>query len=513
MKIRFLQETNIRSAPSPDDGLRIGVMLEGAEIEVEPITVQGEAIEGNDRWYRDRNGWHYWSGRTAIVEAPRREEIEPEPPAPPDSETRRQDIPILPVFEDAMPAGARIPAGETRLAPPLEDLLLMEEGYQAGVIAAADLIPRAPAAPAADPVVLARPRGMAPAEPDPLREMAPPAPPVEAPPPPSPSMWTAEASISPSPPATAVPPPPAPQPAAPALWQAPSPDKLNWGLKAHHIPRDWWQVRGLSGKGVKIALLSTGVMPAHPDLAGRVEGFQYSDAAIPLQDTHGLGTQAAVVCAGGGQKVFGLAPGARVLAAKLGEQDHAIMPEGLLAGLDWAIGEQADIVAMLVDFPSLAAPQLEKLQALIERAREQHILLIAPVGTSEGKKPESRYPACLDGVLAVGAHNQDGQRSSFSARSYHLDILAPGEGLLTSNAKQEVGKNSKSTAIAAAYTAGFAALVCQGLRERQREFSPIGFVAWLRETAAARRDFNKGEDVEYGYGLLDPGALLQKLEE
>lgn len=517
MKIRFLEDTNIRNAPRLTGDPPVGVMFKGSEIEVEPDMARGDAVENNDRWYHDRNGWYYWSGRAESLEE------EPAPgntlggalvwpssnPPPsstvPSDSTNQSAVPVLPSppssSNDDLDTGDQtIPEGETRLVPSLEVLLEMERRNRAGI----GTLPKP--APELEPMttILAS-RGI-------IEEAAPRS--VE---PPAVAHTEVEAAVPtpPPPPDAAVSPqiqplPPVEETSAP--WRNPMPQKLNWGVQSYLIARDWWQRRQLTGRSVSIAILSTGIEPSHPDLVNLEDTYQYPGDTLPMMDWHGLGTQAAAVAAGSGQTVFGVAPEARLLIAKLGEQDHAITPDNLIGGLRWAIDSQADIVAMLVDFPDLSVGQLEEIQLLLKAATDQNIWLVAPAGTSESKKPESRYPARLTGVLSVGAHDRQAHRSSFSARSYDLDLLAPGEGLITSTPHQQVVVNQKSTSIAAAFVAGFLALIRQWYLEHGLTFTSDVAYELLRQTAASPRPFNKGEDVEYGHGILNPIEVLKKLD-
>lgn len=470
MKIRFLEDTNIRKMPRVGGEPPLGVMHKGSEIEVEPVLEPGDAIQEISRWYRDKNGWYYWSGKTEKIAATPPAEtigglvltpVMPEPVLP-------QEIPAIPLVlppltdDDTQEA---IPQGETRRVPSLAELMAAE--------------PRSrPGAALPSPALVLEPE-------------ANPAPVAEA--------LAASRDIGPEP------------PAMPAHWQNPAPQALNWALRNYSIAHDWWLDRHLTGRGVSIAILGTGAPPGHPDLGNQAGSFQFPDDANPMADRHGLGTQAAVIAAGTGPAVFGVAPEARLLIGKIGEQDQMLTAEGLIAGLRWAMRAGADVVAMLVDLPDIAEDQREALQTLIDQATAQGVLLVAPTGTLENRKPESRFPARMNGVLSIGAHDMYGQRSGFSARSYDLDLLAPGEGLLTVSPQGQPVHNLKSASIAAAFTAGFLALIRQWQRERQPETAPDAVYDLLRETAAYRRSFNKGEDVEYGHGLLNPVEILKKL--
>lgn len=290
------------------------------------------------------------------------------------------------------------------------------------------------------------------------------------------------------------------------LWETPNDNQLNWGVRNYRIAEDWWQSRRWTGRNVRIALLGTGCDTNHPDTADIEDYFTVSPAVVGLNDYHGLGTQTAIIAAGNGAVSLGVAPEARLLVGKIGDQEHLISAHNMLSGLEWAINKKADVVAILVHFHEMTQSEVYKLQELVSRANSQKTCIIAPVGTMQSTRPHSFYPAQIEGVFAVGAHDQYGQVSSFSARSYHLDILAPGEQLNISTTDGRIKENIKSTAVATAFTAGVIALVRQ-----EHDYSPAKIYELLRETAV-RKSFNSGgQNVSYGYGLLNPVELLAHL--
>jgi hypothetical protein len=178
----------------------------------------------------------------------------------------------------------------------------------------------------------------------------------------------------------------------------------------------------------------------------------------------------------------------------------------MLKGLEWAINKKADVVTVLVHFHEMNQAEVDKLQELVSRANAQKTCIIAPVGTIQSTRPHSFYPAQMEGVFAVGSHDQYGQVSSYSARSYHLDILAPGEQLRISTTEGKSRDNIKSTAIAVAFTAGIIALIKQ-----EHDYEPAKIYELLRETAVRKSFSSGGQNVTYGYGLLNPVQLLEAL--
>jgi subtilisin family serine protease len=512
MKIQFQEDTYIRNNLGLPVTEPIGIVYKGAVLEVDDkYFIASFAINNNDRWYRDCNGWFYWSGGAELVPAEHAESapvavqpIAPNvPPAavpvtvqPITPSVPPAAVPVLvqpvepvtpPVFQpDPEPVIAKVPIGQNDPAQSTEPtVFLTKDKLPEGIV-----IPEGETrfVPEGGPVN---------STPAPIAR-------------PEPSTASSNESIAgailESSNAARMP--------SHIDWDMLSAMNLNWGVQHSSLARMWWQQHGLTGRGVKIALLSTGASQEHPDLSTAVDAVfsGLNDPSGRFEDLHGLGTQAAVLAAGSGRKVYGVAPEARLLIGRIGIMDQDITPAALIAGLEWALDSGADIIAMLVDFRILTESEEKTLQQLVTRALERNVLLVAPVGNSLERQPEKRFPAAMQGVLSVGAHNMHGERCFFSARSFRLDLLAPGEDLLTVGPEQKPVDNLKTTAIAAAYMAGFLALVRQWERQNNQVFNPSTVFDILRNTADPHNAITKGDDVEYGFGILNPSSVLNFLE-
>lgn len=292
------------------------------------------------------------------------------------------------------------------------------------------------------------------------------------------------------------------------------PGKLNWGLRNHQVPRDWWQENDLTGSQVRLAVLSTGIDSGAKDLEGAVWAMcNFHNETDIVGDIDGLGTQAAVVAAGrGALAACGVAPGVQLLIGKIGDHDRDITPEKLKNGMEWALRERADVMALLVDFRELSLQQEESLAKIVQAAHQAGVVLVAPVGNSAERRPVNRAPALFEEVISVGAHDPEGNRSDFSAKSYRLDVMAPGEQLLTAGlGGAPTTQSMQTTSIAAAYVAGLIALIKQWRQQNNKHLSPDQIRDVLRSTAIPNREITKGIDVEYGFGRLHPQAILKVL--
>ena len=492
MKIKFRKVTNIRSDHHSLGSAPLGVVYANTLLEVDGVIHEGATVNGDNRWWRDHNGWYYWAGETeAVMPEGTANTVSPAPtPSVPSPAVPQPPVQVPPPAVPVPPPVATLPPPEPILPPvaavELIALPVPEDSFAHAEVPEGEWrsldkpIPPRPEPPKVAAMVVAAAVEVAELDSTEFEKFQ------------TPTLVTEPAPIAP-------------------VILTPRAQRLHWGHEAGQIPSHWWQEKRLTGRGVTIALLSTGADAQHPDLEGiPAQSFANIFDNQPFGDSHGLGTQAAIVASGKGNIAYGIAPEAKLLLAKIGSTPNDITPESLMAGLEWAIAQKVDVAALLVDFLELSETQKSGLNDVIARALDANIVLLAPVGNSSERKPEERFPAALEGVISVGAHHSFNRRSDFSAKSYHLDFLAPGEGLNTSDLQRGFGANLKNTAIATAYAAGFVALICQWQKQRNEVYSPSDITAFLRETAHYE-GINKGKDTEMGYGILNPQAVLERL--
>jgi len=82
MTIQFSRNTNIRLDPKDLARAPIGVVFADTDLTVEDEIYQGSTQQGINTYYRDSNGWYYWSGQTKVTEEPSLPETEESFPDP-----------------------------------------------------------------------------------------------------------------------------------------------------------------------------------------------------------------------------------------------------------------------------------------------------------------------------------------------------------------------------------------------------------------------------------------------
>jgi subtilisin family serine protease len=256
-----------------------------------------------------------------------------------------------------------------------------------------------------------------------------------------------------------------------------------------------------TGRGVKIAVIDTGIDADHPDLQGAVvETFDATGSSNPRPDMHGTAI-AGIIRARG--LVLGVAPDATLLAARAFETaPRRGLPEStsfiLLRALDWSVRHGANVVNL--SFSGDRDPAMER---IIAEAVRRNVILVAAAGNG-GPKAAPSYPAAYPDVIAVTAHDSADHLYSHANHGAYIAVAAPGVDILVPILKR--GHMFMSgTSMSSAYVAGIMAL----LLERTPNLSPERAKRILMETAD---DLGApGRDDEFGAGRVDAPAALETM--
>lgn len=210
-----------------------------------------------------------------------------------------------------------------------------------------------------------------------------------------------------------------------------------------------------TGKGVRVAVVDTGVDIRHPDLAGRVigkEDFVRRDFRGFAQDRHGTAIAGVIAAAANNSVgIVGVAPDARLLALKAcWYQEESDAPSAARCNsftLARAIASAIEGEAQVINL-SLTGPTDPLLERLLNAAMKRGIHVIA---AADG---DASFPASMQGIIGV---RMTESTDADSTRSY---VRAPGREVLTLRPQAHYDFESGSS-IAAANVTGVVALLLQ----------------------------------------------------
>jgi len=269
---------------------------------------------------------------------------------------------------------------------------------------------------------------------------------------------------------------------------------VDWGLNKLGMPSI--HESGITGKGIKIAILDTRVKADHPDLKGAVVKSLNATAEPDTVSYGGHG----IACAGiaGGRNnstgVLGYAPECDIVAIKVMAESGSGNLADIVKGIDMAIAEGCHIISMSLGTSS----DVSSLRLAVKRATDKGIFVVAAAG-NDGQVDSVNYPGKYENVIAVAATNQAGDVSAFSSMGWDVDIAAPGERILCCW-KNNGYVTISGTSMATPAIAGILACLLQAKLEVTQQK--------LYDTAIDIGDV--GKDIKSGYGLISPSGYIAK---
>jgi thermitase len=226
-----------------------------------------------------------------------------------------------------------------------------------------------------------------------------------------------------------------------------------WALPHIQAEIAWQEMQSL--QPVTVAVIDTGVCLSHEDLEGRVldNGYDFVDNDDDPEDVFGHGCSVAGIIAANidnGVGIAGFAPNSSILPVRvLGPSGSGSMAD-VAAGIVYAADNGADIINLSLG--SMIGSQVTK--DAVDHAIASGVTIIASAGNSGGSLPG--FPARYENVVAVGAIDPNGARSSFSNKGG--DIWAPGRDVHTIYLDNGY-KALNGTSFSAPYVAAMAAVL------------------------------------------------------
>ncbi|MFI5976947.1 S8 family serine peptidase [Streptomyces sp. NPDC051452] len=236
-----------------------------------------------------------------------------------------------------------------------------------------------------------------------------------------------------------------------------------------------WEA-GLTGKGVTVAVLDTGVDLSHPDLKDRVSRTRSFVDGQDVADRDGHGTHVTSTVGGSGTasggKEKGVAPDATLAVGKvLGDEGSGSESE-IIAGMEWATRDvRARIVSMSLGTSEPSDGTDPMAEAVDTLSKETGALFVVAAGNT-GAPSSIGSPGAADSALTVGAVDARDQPAYFTSAGPRFgdnalkpDLCAPGVDILAARSQLVPGSgyytSMSGTSMATPHIAGVAALLAE----------------------------------------------------
>ncbi len=294
-----------------------------------------------------------------------------------------------------------------------------------------------------------------------------------------------------------------------------------------------WET-GVTGAGVKIAVVDTGIDAEHPDLAGRVVAVT-DFTGEGEGDNNGHGTHVAGIAAGSGAasggKYRGVAPEASLLAAKALRRSGSGSMSDVMAGVEWAVEQGAQVINLSLGGPPMPCDGTDALSAICDAAVDAGVVVCVAAGNSGPGSGTIGAPGCAHKVITVGATVSSSTDydtiASFSSRGptadgrVKPDVALPGVDIISCRAQgtfmgtiiDDHYTQASGTSMATPHCTGVVALVLQAAPELTPEQVKARIMQAARDMGIDPNTQGRGRVDAYAAYLDQAGEPLPPAPE
>ena len=194
-----------------------------------------------------------------------------------------------------------------------------------------------------------------------------------------------------------------------------------------YVGADYPLAIGASGKGIKVAVIDTGVNFAHPDFitngknSDLLKGYDFVEMDNFPQDTNGHGTQVAGIISANGQ-LRGIAPEAEIFAYRVSENGESVPSTLIVDAIKRAIQDDVDIINISLGV-NMTHNQIEK---SVNQAIRSGIVVVAAAGNGGPDLNSIGSPGSNPNAITVGAtynNRESSMVSTLQIGGEHFQVL------------------------------------------------------------------------------------------
>jgi len=223
---------------------------------------------------------------------------------------------------------------------------------------------------------------------------------------------------------------------------------------------------GDTGEGVSVAILDTGIDPAHEDLAANigqgldcVDGDCTESVADP-DGSHGTAVAGVAGAVDNELGVVGVGPAITLHSVKVLSEDGGTY-DAVAAGIEASADAGYDIQNM-----SFGGGDSNLVRDAMQYAAARGVVMVAAAGN--GRCDDCViFPASADETIAVSATDENDKLASFSSTGPEIDLAAPGLDVLTTLTDDRYGYASGTSLAAPHVSAAAAVVIASGVIDRE----------------------------------------------
>lgn len=310
--------------------------------------------------------------------------------------------------------------------------------------------------------------------------------------------------------------------------QAANPDQIfdvlpQYALDPRHLNAKAAWDKGLTGKGVVVAVIDDPGDVTHPDLAPNwagkafdprqnktyTDGQAWKDYFKKPENSHGTFVASSIIAAKNGKGIVGLAYEAKWMPVTMFNPGGYSSFE-IALGAVWATNNGARAINNSWGGGVSFGP----VKDAFDYAMANGTTIVASMGNSY--HDEFQYPAALPGVIASGALDASNRKVTFSTTGRHISSAAPGQDTMLANPTWIDTKEGggfaliSGTSFSSPYTTAVAALILQKC--------PAATPYQVRRVMEMNADSSigtnpNGFDRDTGWGRLDAGKIAETLTD